>query len=291
MSKQKELKAFKVQDRRPLRRSEIYVDPVQNARRTMYRKPIEEMVQSIKDFGMLHNVVVRPISVPGRPPFQLVAGYRRLAAADELGLVVIPCLIEEADDDRAHDIMMVENVIRENVDPWDLGDAVAALRLQGLTYPDIAERLSLAYDQSFTMERLQKLAETVTKLSPELKAVWMKGAKEFDEDEAYRASLLPPNEQHDLLMSLYGGEEKPFSLPRQEPGKKRKAGRPKLRSIERALGSLKQHDFDDHDDGLQNHDQRRAARLVLQWVLGARTTSPIKFRPKKNQPPKEETSS
>lgn len=266
-----------------IRRKDIYVDPERNARRTINRGAIEELKSSIMHKGLLHNIGVRKISEKGKPPYQLVYGYRRLSALDEMKIPLIPAMIIEADEAEAYEIMMAENIIREDVAPWDIGDAIVVMRSAGFTYPDIAERLSLALEQSFTMMRLQKLAETCLNLTPELRDLWMRGSTDFGEYEAYKASLLPKPEQLNLFDTLTGGEPRPFSLPRPDSSARRKAGRPKMRSLERALHSLRQHEEDDHDDGLQNHDQRKGARLVLQWALGARSTSPIKMRPKPQQ--------
>ncbi len=274
-----------------IRRKDIYVDPERNARRTMNKGAIEELKSSIANKGLLHNIGVRRIDEKGKPPYKLVYGYRRLAALTAMQIPLIPAMIVDADEARAYEMMMEENIIREDVDPWDLGDAIVIFRNAGLTYPDIAERLSLALDESFTMSRLQRLAETCLNLAPDLRELWKRGTTDFGEAEAYKASLLSKPEQLRLFDALTGGEPRPFSLPRPEAGGKRKAGRPKMRSLERALQSLRQHEEDDHDDGLQNHDQRKGARLVLQWALGARSTSPIKMRPKAKSPKKEDTES
>ena len=65
-----------------------------------------------------------------------------------------------------------------------------------------------------------------------------------------------------------------------EPGKKRGKGRPTVRTIELAYASLKQDDRDDHEDGLESDDERKALRLTLQWILGGRARCPIRLRKK-----------
>ncbi len=282
---------FKPHKMRVLSRDLIYVDPEMNARRTMYKRPIEEMRASIDELGLLHPVGVRVIDKPGLPPYQLVYGYRRVRALDEIGADQVPVVVVDADEARAYDMMLAENIIRQDVLPWDLGGSVLLLLKQGLTYPDIAERLSLALDKSLTMSRLQRLAQTLVGLSPQLLEVWKRGSAEFQEDDAYRASQLDSDAQFDLYVKLVGGvDDKPFAIPSGTPDKDkpRGKGRPRQRSIELAYQSIKNHEDDEHDDGLSNHDQRKGAKLALQWVLGARSKCPIKMRPKKKAPQKKD---
>jgi ParB/RepB/Spo0J family partition protein len=59
---------------------------------------------------------VRPA---GREHYQLVAGERRWRAAQLAGLVAIPALIEELDDDAALEIAVIENLQREDLSPLE----------------------------------------------------------------------------------------------------------------------------------------------------------------------------
>ncbi len=70
---------------------------------------------SIKIFGILHNLVVRPIK--NSDCFEVICGNRRLAKALEAGKKKLRCKIIECDDSEALWISLVENDAREELDP------------------------------------------------------------------------------------------------------------------------------------------------------------------------------
>jgi ParB/RepB/Spo0J family partition protein len=260
-------------------RNQIGVDPLKNARRTMYKAPLEELAASIRDIGLLQPIGVRPYD---DDRYLVVWGYRRLAALDMIGAPLIPCMVVPVDDARAFEMMLAENTHREDVAPWDLGQAVLDLQKQGHNLSEVSVRLSLALGKSMKMSRLAKLSSTCQALHPDLLAVWKKNTSDFNEAEAIRVAQLSQMEQEQYLIDLCAGEAPNRAPPPGggEPGKKRGKGRPTVRTIELAYASLKQDDRDDHEDGLENDDERKALRLTLQWILGGRARCPIRLRKK-----------
>lgn len=276
--------ALSFYDQTLIPRSQIGVDPLKNARRTMYAGPLDELAASIRDIGLLQPIGIRPYDVDGenRERYLVVWGYRRLAALDKLGAPLIPSMIVPVDDARAFEMMVAENVHREDVAPWDLGQTVLELRKQGHDLSQISVRLSLVLGKSMKMGRLAKLASACQALHPDLMAVWKKNTSDFNEAEAIRVSQLSHMEQEQYLNDLCAGEAPNRAPPTGGgvPGKKRGKGRPTVRTIELAYASLKQDDRDDHEDGLENDDERKALRLTLQWILGGRARCPIRLRKK-----------
>jgi ParB/RepB/Spo0J family partition protein len=262
-------------------RKQIAVDPDRNARRTIYRKPIEELKASIVKLGLLQPVGVRAV---GKDGYTLVWGYRRMTALDELKWDAIPVVIVDADEARAYDMMLAENVIRQDVAPWDLGASVVMLKRKGMTDEELTERLCLALDKSFTVDRLLRLGKTTVGLIPELVELWKRNTAEFGEDDAYRASQMSGDDQFDLLVKIVGNDAPSKPLHATPTEKKRSKTRPRHKSIERAYQSLKAHDADEHDDGIESDAERKAVKGVLQWVLGGRTKCPIKPRPRRKEP-------
>ena len=259
-------------------RRSILVDPDRNARRTIYKKPIDELMVSISKLGLLQPVGVRLTGDKVRP-YMLVWGYRRMTALELLGWDEVPVVLVDADEARAYDMMLAENVVRQDVAPWDLGVAVVMLKKKGMSDEELTERLCLALDKSFTVDRLLRLGKTVIGLIPELLELWKRNTAEFGEEMAYRASQMSGDEQFDLLVSLVGNDEpEKMPLAPSPSEKKRSKGRPRHKSIERAYQSLRAHDRDDHDDGIGSDAERKAVRQVLQWILGGRSTCPIKMR-------------
>ena len=74
---------------------------------------LEELIQSIKEQGLLNPLIVRPKD----GLFEIIAGHRRFEACKRLGWTRIPCKIVEADDKQAYEISLVENVQRQTLNP------------------------------------------------------------------------------------------------------------------------------------------------------------------------------
>jgi ParB family chromosome partitioning protein len=77
---------------------------------------LEELASSIREHGVLQPILVRPLD-DGR--YQLIAGERRWRASRMAGLVTIPALVEDIDDDTALEISIIENLQREDISPLD----------------------------------------------------------------------------------------------------------------------------------------------------------------------------
>ena len=85
-------------------------------RLAMDETSLEELAASIREHGILQPILVRPL---GNNEFQLIAGERRLRASRAAGLLTIPALVEEIDDDTALEISIIENLQREDLSPLD----------------------------------------------------------------------------------------------------------------------------------------------------------------------------
>lgn len=73
-----------------------------------------EMAESVKQYGVLVPVLVRPKADGG---YEMVAGHRRKKASELAGKESIPCLVRELDQDQATIIMVDSNLQREYVAP------------------------------------------------------------------------------------------------------------------------------------------------------------------------------
>jgi ParB family transcriptional regulator, chromosome partitioning protein len=87
-----------------------------NPRKHFEKAPLQELADSIKVHGVRQPVLVRPMG----KGFQLVVGARRLRASKLAGKADIPAIIDpELDDRSALEIMVIENLQREDVHPLD----------------------------------------------------------------------------------------------------------------------------------------------------------------------------
>jgi len=113
----------------------IYVED--RVRQTIEKEPIDELVASIRQHGILQPIVVES-GEEGR--YKLHIGSRRLAAARMIGLEKVPALILEdpLDQKESLTVMLVENLHREDLDPIDEAEAYAALREMDTKVSEIA---------------------------------------------------------------------------------------------------------------------------------------------------------
>ena len=75
---------------------------------------MQEMAESVKQYGVLVPALVRPKRSGG---YEMVAGHRRKKAADLAGLAEIPCIIRQLTDEEATIIMVDSNLQREQILP------------------------------------------------------------------------------------------------------------------------------------------------------------------------------
>ncbi|MEG2144048.1 MAG: ParB/RepB/Spo0J family partition protein [Oscillospiraceae bacterium] len=108
-------------------------------RREFDEVAIAELADSISKHGVLSPLLVRPLS-NGR--YQIVAGERRWRASRIAGLEEIPVVVRELTDENAYELALVENLIREDLNP--LEEAMGFRTLQesfSMTQDKIAQRV------------------------------------------------------------------------------------------------------------------------------------------------------
>ena len=101
-----------------------------NPRGEISEDSVRELTESIKVHGILQPVTIRPDEDHGTKasPWVMVCGHRRLKACQMLGLETIPAIIrDDMSDDEAYDLMIVENLQRQDLDPLDEAVAYKAL--------------------------------------------------------------------------------------------------------------------------------------------------------------------
>jgi ParB family chromosome partitioning protein len=101
----------------------------------------KQLVNSIRDKGVLEPILVRPISVNH---YQIVAGERRYRAALEIGLEEIPVVIKNFTDEEALQVSLIENLLRENLNPLEETEGILKLLALNLD-KETAEVVSLLH--------------------------------------------------------------------------------------------------------------------------------------------------
>ena len=95
-------------------------DPRQ-PRKYFDEKKLEELSESIKQFGVIEPVVVRE-KANGR--YQLIAGERRWRAAQKAGLHEIPAVVRERQGKTEALVSLVENIQRDDLDPISIAESI-----------------------------------------------------------------------------------------------------------------------------------------------------------------------
>jgi ParB family chromosome partitioning protein len=92
-----------------------------NPRRLFDKAALSELAQSIKVEGLQVPIIVRPID-HGKS-YELIAGARRLRASKIAGATEIRSVIRNMSDDEARAARLIENLLRENLQPLEEAEA------------------------------------------------------------------------------------------------------------------------------------------------------------------------
>ena len=141
------------------------ISPNPNQPRTVFSEDaLEELSQSIRRHGVLQPLSVRRIE----GGYQLIAGERRLRAAQLAGLTEIPCIVMNMDDKESSLAAMVENLQRQDLDfveeargisrlmsDWNMSQEQVA-RMLGRSQSAIANKLRLLRHSEDVLSALRR---------------------------------------------------------------------------------------------------------------------------------------
>jgi ParB family transcriptional regulator, chromosome partitioning protein len=121
---------------------------------------LRELSDSIKEHGVVQPVVVRPGEEEGR--YILVLGERRLRASKMAGKETIPALVRRVSPQQAAEMTVLENVMREDLNPIEQAEAFRVLSLEfKLTQSQIADRIGMSRETVANYMRLLRLPQKV----------------------------------------------------------------------------------------------------------------------------------
>jgi ParB family chromosome partitioning protein len=142
---------------------DIVPNPVQP--RTEFREEeLNELVTSVREFGVLQPIVVRPRTgaAPGEPQYELIMGERRLRATKIAGRDSIPAVVRNTADEVMLRDALLENLHRANLNPLEEASADQQLLADfGITQEQLADRIGRSRPQITNTLRLLKLPESV----------------------------------------------------------------------------------------------------------------------------------
>ena len=122
---------------------------------------MQDLADSIRQHGVIQPLVVKP-EANGR--YTIIAGERRYRAARMVGLKQVPVVTKEVTDRELLQISMIENIQREDLNPLEEAQGIAALMEQfSLTQEEAAEILGRSRSAVANSLRLLNLPESVKK--------------------------------------------------------------------------------------------------------------------------------
>lgn len=165
----------------------IHPNPNQ-PRRYFDQDSLEELSASIRRYGILQPLTVRPVA----RGYELIAGERRLRAAKLAGLREVPCLLTRAAEEESSLLALIENLQRRDLHYLEEAAAITKLiTTYGLSQEQAAEKLGRS--QSAVANKLRLL-----RLSPEC----MTALRENGLSERHARALLRLEGDDERLQAL-----------------------------------------------------------------------------------------
>ncbi len=160
-----------------------------------------ELVESIKEYGLLNRIIVRPLE--DKPDeYEIISGHRRVRAAELLEMKEVPAVVHFIDRDQATILMVDSNCQRENLSLMEKARSyrmkLDAIKHQGTSRQNVeksevsAESIS-ENDSGRTVQRLIRLTYLVPELQEFVDSSKMKMLP------AYELSFLNEEAQRDVV--------------------------------------------------------------------------------------------
>lgn len=196
-------------------------------RRTFDPEKMTELVESIRQHGVVQPVVVRKLK---GDRFELVVGERRLRACQQLALNTVPAVIKELTDEQMMEIALVENIQRQDLNPVEEAHAYKRLLEDfKLTQEQVAQKVSKSRPFVANMVRLLNLPNEIIGLLSENKLT-IGHARPLLALEKEEAQLRAAREVVKKNLSVRETENM-IKLSLEEDAKKRKSQKKAIQSI------------------------------------------------------------
>lgn len=203
--------------------AEISPNP-QQPRQVFEEGALDELIHSIREFGLMQPIVVRPKAEGG---FELIMGERRWRATTAAGLPTIPAIVRETEDGSMLRDALLENIHRVQLNPLEEASAYQQLLEEfDVTQAELAERLGRSRPVITNMIRLlalpvtvqRKVAAGVLSAGHARALLGIKAGEEAQEELAGRitAEGLSVRATEEAVTLLNRGDETPAKKPREK---------------------------------------------------------------------------
>jgi ParB family chromosome partitioning protein len=264
---------------------EIEPNP-QQPRRDFPAEELDPLADSIKEQGLLQPVLVRRI---GESRYQLVAGERRWRAATRAGFERIPVIVREARDGEMLTLALIENLVREDLNPIEEAMAYQELtETEGWTQEEIAHRVGRGRVHVANTVRLLNLPQSL-----------QKEVREGNLTRGHARALLACRDEKEMLklyeqilnqsLTVRETEERASNTPAFAPKKKSDRPRTNARSVSPETRELEERLQRVFGTPVQIHDRGGRGRVSLEYysyedldrlleLLGAAAAAPAHHR-------------
>ena len=207
--KTEEIKPIKLEELKPFTEQPFKV---------LEDESMDELVESIKQSGVLSPIVTRPHPDGG---YEILSGHRRARACEIAGISEIPAVIKNLDDDTAIILLVDSNLQREHILPSEKAKAyemkLEAMKRQGrrtdLTSAQIGQKSEhklskdiLAEQVGESRNQIQRYIRLTNLIDPILEMV---DTKEIAMNAAVELSYLGSKAQHDVLEAMESEDTAP----------------------------------------------------------------------------------
>ena len=240
---------------------------------------MQQTIDSIMQVGVLNPAIIRPAPEGG---YEMVAGHRRLHAADLAGLKTIPAIVRNLDDDEAVILMVDSNLQRETISPMERAQAykmkLEALKHQGkrvdLTCDQVGHKLDskksiqkVAEDAGESKTQVQRYIR-LTELLPEVQK--KVDSKEIAFSPAVELSYLTRDEQKQFLDAMDYSQNTPSLSQAQRLKKLSREGKCTKEAMRSIMSEEKKEEQDRitlSSDTLRKYFPRSYTPLQMQQTI------------------------
>ncbi|MBO5211983.1 MAG: ParB/RepB/Spo0J family partition protein [Clostridia bacterium] len=139
------------------------IEPKSNQPRKYFDPELlDQLAESISQHGLIQPIVVRPVSGGF---YQIIAGERRWRASKLANLTEIPAIVMQADELKAAQLAIIENIQREDLNPYEEAQAYRSLMREfDLTQEEVSAQVGKSRSAIANSMRLLDLPDEVLEM-------------------------------------------------------------------------------------------------------------------------------
>ncbi|NQS92186.1 MAG: ParB/RepB/Spo0J family partition protein [Chloroflexi bacterium] len=131
-------------------------------RKSFDQEKLKELAASIKEHGIIQPLVLSTQDAGEEQKYALIAGERRLRAAQLAGLKTVPAVLREADGQDHLLLALIENVQRADLNPLETASAYQSLAVEfNLSHEEIGKKVGKSRTAVTNILRLLDLPDVV----------------------------------------------------------------------------------------------------------------------------------